>query len=136
MGVGACACYSSHHLLPEREHHHPDPDVRIVLGRHRRSLLACLSLRIKGFYLAVATAAQFFLQWASCVPGCSTINARARSKCRSARSSTFRLRMPPPPRDALRLPWASIVLLTWFAHVHGKLGRSWMAVRDMDTPPS
>ena len=63
MGVGAYACYKLTTHFPEREHHH------LVLASGFFSaavgaLFGLPSLRIKGFYLAVATlAAQFFLSW-------------------------------------------------------------------------
>ena len=95
------------------------------------------SLRIKGFYLAVATlAAQFFLHGASSAfPGCTTTASRARSRCRRARCSAFRS----PARRQRSLTrylvvLAIVVAMTWLASnlVHGRIGRMWMAVRDMD----
>ena len=53
----------AHHLFPEREHRRLDHRVGLCLGRCRRDL-RLPSVRIKGFYLAIATlAAQFFLEW-------------------------------------------------------------------------
>src|SRR3984957_2372886 len=63
MGVGAYACYKLETIFPE---------VNILVWIIASGLVSALigvlfglpSLRIKGFYLAVATlAAQFFLQW-------------------------------------------------------------------------
>ena len=63
MGVGAYACYKLTTLFPEREHHLPDPRLGL-LAAAVGVLFGLPSLRIKGFYLAVATlAAQFFLSW-------------------------------------------------------------------------
>lgn len=95
------------------------------------------SLRIKGFYLAVATlAAQFFLNWTfNKVPWFYNYNP----------SGTITV----PPREFLGLivsgPEATagtryiialvvVVLLTVLAKnlVRGRIGRSWMAIRDMD----
>ncbi|MDP3318513.1 MAG: branched-chain amino acid ABC transporter permease, partial [Bosea sp. (in: a-proteobacteria)] len=95
------------------------------------------SLRIKGFYLAVATlAAQFFLQWAFVrVPWLFNYNASG------AIEVPQRLLFGIPVTGASATPetryYVCLVLvvgLTWFASnlVHGKIGRSWMAVRDMD----
>src|SRR5262250_2509201 len=63
MGVGPYACYKLTTLLPE-----VNIIVLIVLSGFAAAAIGTLfglpSLRIKGFYLAVATlAAQFFLSW-------------------------------------------------------------------------
>ena len=55
---------SSTTALPGRQHHRLDPRLGLRSRRRSASLFGLPSLRIKGFYLAVATlAAQFFLQW-------------------------------------------------------------------------
>ena len=86
MGVGAYACYKLT-PLPGREHHRLDPRLGLRSRPRVGVLFGLPSLRIKGFYLAVATlAAQFFLQWCFVrVPWLSTTTPRARSRCRSAR---------------------------------------------------
>jgi branched-chain amino acid transport system permease protein len=95
------------------------------------------SLRIKGFYLAVATlAAQFFLQWAFVrVPWLFNYNASG------AIEVPQRLLFGIPVTGASASPETRyyvclclVIVMTWFASnlVHGKIGRSWMAVRDMD----
>ena len=75
----------AHDCLPGRQHHRADPRsgffsaaVGVVFGLP--------SLRIKGFYLAVATlAAQFFLSWCFIrVPWLYNYNVSARSRCRPA----------------------------------------------------
>lgn len=95
------------------------------------------SLRIKGFYLAVATlAAQFFLNWTfNKVPWFYNYNP----------SGTITV----PPREILGVMVAGpeaaaetrylialvvVVVLTVVAKnlVRGRIGRSWMAIRDMD----
>ena len=95
------------------------------------------SLRIKGFYLAVATlAAQFFLNWTfNKVPWFYNYNS----------SGTITV----PPREILGVmvggPTATaetrylialvvVIVLTVVAKnlVRGRVGRSWMAIRDMD----
>jgi branched-chain amino acid transport system permease protein len=95
------------------------------------------SLRIKGFYLAVATlAAQFFLQWCFIrIPWLYNYNASGAIEV--------------PTRTLLGVPITGataaievryllvlsiVVLMTWLASnlVHGRFGRMWMAVRDMD----
>ena len=95
------------------------------------------SLRIKGFYLAVATlAAQFFLQWAFVrvpwlfnynasgaieVPQRTVFGVPVTGATRHARDALFRLPLPRRGADLVRLQ-----------HRPRPLGRSWMAVRDMD----
>jgi branched-chain amino acid transport system permease protein len=136
MGVGAYACYKMTTWWP---------DVNIIVlilvsGLFSAAigvLFGLPSLRIKGFYLAVATlAAQFFLQWAFVrVPWLFNYNASG------AIEAPLRTVFGIPVTGATASPETRyfvclclVVVLTWFASnlVHGKLGRSWMAVRDMD----
>jgi len=95
------------------------------------------SLRIKGFYLAVATlAAQFFILWLFNKVGWFFNNNPSGT-------------ITAPPREIFGLivtgPWAtaqtrylfSLGILVVFALiaknlVRGRIGRSWMAIRDMD----
>ena len=91
------------------------------------------SLRIKGFYLAVATlAAQFFIDWAF-----------ARIKWFSNDSSSGSVSAPPleifgytvhGPAQKYLLVLAIVSLAALVARnlVRGAIGRSWMATRDMD----
>ena len=95
------------------------------------------SLRIKGFYLAVATlAAQFFILWLFNKVGwffndnpSGTITAPPR---------TFLGIMVTGPRATAETRYfICLVFLTVFAMaakniVRGRIGRSWMAIRDMD----
>ncbi|MET3890106.1 branched-chain amino acid transport system permease protein [Bosea sp. OAE506] len=136
MGVGAYACYKLTTMFP---------NVNIIVLILASGLFSAAigvlfglpSLRIKGFYLAVATlAAQFFLQWAFVrVPWLFNYNASG------AIEVPQRLLFGIPVTGASAAPetryFVCLVLvvgLTWFASnlVHGKIGRSWMAVRDMD----
>lgn len=100
-------------------------------------LIGLPSLRIKGFYLAVTTlAAQFFVEWA--------IN---RIDWLSNYSPSHTIGAP--PREMFGVPvmgpdasaqvkyliMLSIVVVLTFAAknlVRGRVGRSWMAIRDMD----
>lgn len=136
MGVGAYACYKLTTAFP---------GVNIIVLMLVSGLFSAAigvlfglpSLRIKGFYLAVATlAAQFFLQWAFVrVPWLFNYNASG------AIEVPQRLLFGIPVTGASASPETRyfvclglVVVLTWFASnlVHGKIGRSWMAVRDMD----
>ncbi|HEY5797559.1 MAG TPA: branched-chain amino acid ABC transporter permease [Bosea sp. (in: a-proteobacteria)] len=136
MGVGAYSCYKLTTFFP---------GVNIIVLMLVSGLFSAAigvlfglpSLRIKGFYLAVATlAAQFFLQWAFVrVPWLFNYNASG------AIEVPQRLLFGIPVTGASAAPETRyfvclglVVVLTWFASnlVHGKIGRSWMAVRDMD----
>ena len=100
-------------------------------------LIGLPSLRIKGFYLAVTTlAAQFFVEWC--------IN---RSDWLSNYSPSHTIGAPPREMFGLMVMgpaapgWAKylvmlfiVVVMTLCAKnlVRGRIGRSWMAIRDMD----
>src|SRR5262245_297703 len=136
MGVGAYACYKLTTIFPE---------VNIVIWIIASGFFAAAagvlfglpSLRIKGFYLAVATlAAQFFLQWCfNRVPWLFNYNVSGAIEV--PERTLFGVvitgaRATPEARYYVVL--AIVALLTWIASnlVHGRIGRSWMAVRDMD----
>lgn len=136
MGVGAYAAYKLTTLFPG-----VNIIVLVLVSGLFSAAIGVLfglpSLRIKGFYLAVATlAAQFFLQWAFVrVPWLFNYNASG------AIEVPQRLLFGLPITGASAHPETRyfvclvlVVLLTWFASnlVHGRIGRSWMAVRDMD----
>jgi len=95
------------------------------------------SLRIKGFYLAVATlAAQFFILWLFNKVGwfyndnpSGTITAPPRDFLGVQISGP---RATPEARYWTCLTF--LVVFAWFAKnlVRGRIGRAWMAIRDMD----
>src|SRR3984893_5050285 len=94
------------------------------------------SLRIKGFYLAVATlAAQFFLSWCFVrVPWLYNYNVSAAIEVPAR--TLFGVPITGPNATAVTrylIVLAIVVLMTWLASnlVHGRIGRMWMAVRDM-----
>lgn len=136
MGVGAYACYKLTTYFPE---------VNILVWIFVSGFFSAAvgvffglpSLRIKGLYLAVATlAAQFFLQWAFVrIPWLYNYNPSG------AIEVPLRTLFGVPitgPTASLEIKYliclGFVVLMTWFASnlVHGRIGRSWMAVRDMD----
>jgi branched-chain amino acid transport system permease protein len=136
MGVGA---YASYKLMTAF------PDVNVIIwilasgffSAAAGVLFGLPSLRIKGFYLAVATlAAQFFLQWCFIrVPWLVNYNASG------ALESPLRTLFGVPIMGATATPQTRylvvltlVIALTWIASnlVHGRIGRMWMAVRDMD----
>src|SRR6202008_4763269 len=95
------------------------------------------SLRIKGFYLAVATlAAQFFLDWCFVrVPWLVNYNVSGAIEVPTRTLLGMPVTGPnATPQFRYLVVLSVVVLLTWFASnlVHGRIGRSWMAVRDMD----
>jgi branched-chain amino acid transport system permease protein len=136
MGVGAFACYKLTTYFP---------GVNIIIlviasgffSAAVGALFGLPSLRIKGFYLAVATlAAQFFLSWCFIrIPWLYNNNVSGAIEV--------------PTRTLLGVPITGataashtrylvvlgiVVVMTWLASnlVHGRIGRMWMAVRDMD----
>ena len=95
------------------------------------------SLRIKGFYLAVATlAAQFFLVWLfNKVPW--FYNYSATGQITAPERTAFGVQVTGAGAE----PWATYLFALSFVVVfgfvaknlvRGRIGRSWMAIRDMD----
>ena len=95
------------------------------------------SLRIKGFYLAVATlAAQFFIVW--CLTKFPWLSNNSSSGVISAQNIEILGYAFDTPRDKYLLVLAIVVLLALAAKnmVRSTTGRAWMAVRDMDVAAS
>lgn len=95
------------------------------------------SLRIKGFYLAVATlAAQFFLVWLfNRVPW--FYNYSASGMITAPERTVFGVPLSGPNVDTAVLYFTCLcflLVLAWAARnmTRGMLGRQWMAIRDMD----
>ena len=136
MGVGAFSCYKLATLFPQ---------VHVLVWIVASGFFSCAvgvlfglpSLRIKGFYLAVATlAAQFFLQWCFVRVGWLT-NYNASGAIEVPARELFGVpvtgaRATPAARYLVVL--TIVAAMTWVASniVHGRIGRTWMAVRDMD----
>ncbi len=136
MAVGAYACYKFMTAFPEL-----NIFFCVLLSGGVTALVGLIfglpSLRIKGFYLAVATlAAQFFLVWLFNKVGwfynysaSGQINAPARSVL------GFHVSGPEaPPGAAYLFCLVFVVALAWLARnmTRGANGRKWMAIRDMD----
>lgn len=136
MAVGAYACYKLMTAFPEMNL------VLVILGSGLVTAMVGLifgipSLRIKGFYLAVATlAAQFFLVWLfNKVPwfynysASGQINAPEREVLGVAITGANA-----PAWGRYLFCLALVFFLAWMARnlTRGRLGRSWMAIRDMD----
>ena len=132
MAVGAYAAYN----LALRV---PDTNILLVFlfGGVMAMLVGVLfglpSLRIKGFYLAVATlAAQFFLEWAFARVKYFTNYAPSGSVA-VGKIELFGMPIETPDQRYL-LVLSIVVVLALVAKnlVRGRLGRMWMAMRDMD----
>ncbi|MBM9596090.1 branched-chain amino acid ABC transporter permease [Roseitranquillus sediminis] len=136
MAVGAYACYKLMTAFP---------DINITLHVIAAGaitagvgvLFGLPSLRIKGFYLAVATlAAQFFLVWLfNRVPWFYNYSASGQI------SAPERTVLGVPITGAATDAWATylfclvfVVASAWIARnlTRGSVGRTWMAIRDMD----
>ena len=137
MAVGAISCYKLTTAFPELN----ILAVFALSGLVTAAvglLFGIPSLRIKGFYLAVATlAAQFFLSWlfnkipwfVNYTPS-GTITAPPRELF-----SDFLVTGPAATPEARYLMTLSIVVVMALIAknlVRGPIGRSWMAIRDMD----
>ena len=136
MGVGAYACYKLTTWFP-----HVNILIWIVTSGLAASAVGVIfglpSLRIKGFYLVVATlAAQFFLEWAFArVPWLYNYNDSGAIEVSD--QTLFGLPIVGPnaaPTTRYLVALFIVSAMAWFASniVRGRIGRMWMAVRDMD----
>jgi branched-chain amino acid transport system permease protein len=136
MGVGAFACYKLTTIFP---------NVNILIwvicsgffSAAVGALFGLPSLRIKGFYLAVATlAAQFFLDWCFIrIPWLYNYNASGAIQV--PQRMLFDIPITGPTATAMTRYYVVltiVVAMTWVASnlVRGRIGRMWMAIRDMD----
>ncbi|GGE06543.1 amino acid/amide ABC transporter membrane protein 2, HAAT family [Gemmobacter megaterium] len=136
MAVGAYACYK---LMTG----FPDVNIffHVMLAGGITAMVGVLfglpSLRIKGFYLAVATlAAQFFLVWLfNKVPW--FYNYSASGQINAPERTVFGIAVTGANTPA----WAKylfclviLFIVAWIARnlTRGSIGRQWMAIRDMD----
>src|SRR5215472_10099696 len=122
------------------------PDLNIVLALFLAGVATALvgvlfgfpTLRIKGFYLAVATlAAQFFLIWLfNKFPWWSNYSASGviSAPPRAVFARFFVTGAEADPRSKYLFVLSVVLVLALVAKnlVRGRLGRSWMAIRDMD----
>jgi branched-chain amino acid transport system permease protein len=136
MGVGAYACYKLTTAFPG-----VNVLVWILASGFFSAAVGVLfglpSLRIKGFYLAVATlAAQFFLQWCFIrIPW--LFNYSVSGAIEVPLRTAFGVAVTGPnatPLTRYFIVLAIVTAMTWLASnlVRGRIGRMWMAVRDMD----
>ncbi|MEM8750354.1 MAG: branched-chain amino acid ABC transporter permease [Pseudomonadota bacterium] len=136
MGVGAYSCYKLTTIFP---------DVNILIHIFASGFFAaavgCVfglpSLRIKGLYLAITTlAAQFFLEWCFIriawlynYNDSGAIEVPTRTLFGTAITGASA-----SPTTRYFVVLAIVILLTWVASnvIRGRIGRSWMMIRDMD----
>jgi branched-chain amino acid transport system permease protein len=136
MAVGAYACYKLMTAFPE-----VSMFIHVLIAGLITAGVGVLfglpSLRIKGFYLAVATlAAQFFLVWLfNRVPW--FYNYSASGQISAPERTVFGIEVTGPNTEA----WATYLFCLAFVIfsaviarnlTRGAFGRKWMAIRDMD----
>jgi branched-chain amino acid transport system permease protein len=136
MGVGAYACYKLTTIFPDA-----NIVVLILVSGFASAAVGTLfglpSLRIKGFYLAVATlAAQFFLSWCFVrVPWLYNYNVSGAIEVPTRTMLGIPVTGPnAAPVTRYLVALTIVVAMTWVASnlIRGRIGRMWMAVRDMD----
>jgi branched-chain amino acid transport system permease protein len=136
MGVGAFTCYKLSTYFP---------DINIIilvvcsgfLAAAAGLLFGLPSLRIKGFYLAVATlASQFFLSWCFIrIPWLYNYNVSASIEVPARTLFGIPVTGPnatPITRYIIVLTIVAVMTLLASNLLRGRIGRTWMAVRDMD----
>ena len=136
MGVGAYACYKILTIFPE---------INIVVAIALSGFFSAAvgvafgipSLRIKGFYLAIATlAAQFFLVWLF-EKWAWLYNYSASGAIQVHNITMFGVTVAGPNASSLTQYYfvlCVVALVTLFAIniTRGRIGRIWKSVRDMD----
>jgi len=137
MGVGAYACYKLTTFFP---------DVNIIIlvlmsgffSAGVGMIFGLPSLRIKGFYLAVTTlAAQFFLEWCFIrVEWLYNYNNSGAIEVprREGFGDIILTGASATPVTRYLVVLSIVVFMTWIASnlIRGRIGRSWMMIRDMD----
>jgi branched-chain amino acid transport system permease protein len=139
-GFMACGAFSAYKLATAF------PDLHIVIVFLLSGLITAAvgtlfglpSLRIKGFYLAVATlAAQFFLLWLfNKLPWFTNYSASGviTAPPRAVFGNVFvtGTAATPEAKYLFALTFVAVLALAAKNMVRCKIGRSWMAIRDMD----
>jgi len=136
MGVGAYSCYKMTTFFP---------DVNIIVlvltsgffSAAIGMIFGLPSLRIKGFYLVVTTlAAQFFLEWCFIRIGW-LYNYNDSGAIEVPHREAFGLILtgasaPPVVRYLVVLSIVCVLTMLAVNVIRGRIGRSWMMIRDMD----
>jgi branched-chain amino acid transport system permease protein len=136
MAVGAYSCYKLVTLFPNT-----NVILLILLSGFFSAVVGIIfglpSLRIKGFYLAVATlAAQFFFEWLfGRVGWFYNYNDSGAIEVPVRKVFDFIVTGPTATTQVRYIVVLSIVVILSYIAVNilrGRIGRSWMAIRDMD----
>ena len=136
MAVGAYSCYKLVTLFPNT-----NIILLILLSGFFSAVVGIIfglpSLRIKGFYLAVATlAAQFFFEWLfGRVGWFYNYNDSGAIEVPVRKVFDFIVTGPTATTQVRYIVVLSIVVILSYIAVNilrGRIGRSWMAIRDMD----
>jgi branched-chain amino acid transport system permease protein len=136
MGVGAYACYKLITIFPEM-----NLFIAVLLSGTFSAMIGVAfglpSLRIKGFYLAIATlAAQFFLVWLfEKWPWLYNYNASGAIQVPNV--DIFGLHVAGPLADSMTQYYFILIVVTLLTVMvinltRGNQGRIWKATRDMD----
>lgn len=136
MGVGAYACYKMVTIFPEL-----NPIIAILLSGFFSAGVGVIfgipSLRIKGFYLAIATlAAQFFLVWLF-EKWSWLYNYNASGAIQVPNLEMFGIFVSGPQAASVTEYYIVLFVVTLLTMLcinltRGNLGRTWKATRDMD----
>jgi len=136
MGVGAYACYKMITIMPWL-----DPVLAILLSGFFSAGVGVMfgipSLRIKGFYLAIATlAAQFFLVWLF-EKWAWLYNYNASGAIQVPQLESLGVIVTGPNATSITqyyvvLGVVTLITLICINLTRGTLGRTWKATRDMD----
>ncbi len=133
MAMGAYGAYNFWLRVPYAD----DLVIAVLLGGVTAAVFGLVfglpSLRIKGFYLAVATlAAQFFTDWATARVKWIT-NYIPSGSVSVSQLKAFGIPIESPrAKYFVVLVFVIIVALVAKNIVRGRIGRMWMAIRDMD----
>ena len=136
MGIGAYSCYKLVTIFPDA-----NIILLIVASGTFSAIVGVIfglpSLRIKGFYLVVTTlAAQFLFEWIFInVPWLYNYNNSGAIEVPRRKVMDIIITGPEATAATQYLVVLGIVVaMTWVASniVHGRIGRSWMMIRDMD----
>jgi branched-chain amino acid transport system permease protein len=136
MGVGAYSAYKLVTIFP---------DLNVIVAIFLSGFFAAVagmifglpSLRIKGFYLVVTTlAAQFFLEWLF-ITVKWLYNYNDSGAIEVPQREVFNVIVTgaaATPTTRYLVVLSIVVFMTWIASnlIHGRIGRSWMMIRDMD----
>ncbi|MEZ5727120.1 MAG: branched-chain amino acid ABC transporter permease [Burkholderiaceae bacterium] len=136
MGVGAYACFKLTTYFPDINF-----IVLLLISGFFSAAVGMVfglpSLRIKGLYLAVTTlAAQFFLEWCFIRVGW-LYNFEPSGAILAPERLMFGIPIVGAKADHVvkyLIVLCIVVLMTWIASnlIRGRIGRSWMMIRDMD----